>query len=500
MKGNACPPLHIKCLSKRASLSFIGEMPTPTVQLFFFLSGFFRLGPVHSERKETAYNKAEVAPNKGKGPGYLTPRKEVIKLSKILNVGIDISLQTATCSFLSQEGKFHGKPFNVDNNISGFENLKQKISDLCFLEGYSLVRIGLEASSMYGFHLLDYFSSVQIEGIKIQVYQINAKYINRFKKSFPEKEHTDPVDSRVIAEYLRFGRLPVEFKPDSPYLPLQRLVRYRYHLVKNIEREKKIYLANLFLKFPGWVQVKPVKSLGKTSLDVINEFTLDELGEMPLEELALFITKAGKNSFPDPTSVAEEIQKAAKESYRIRPELCSSVTFVLASISRTLVALKQNLKEVDKAIGEEAKGFTNPLISIKGIGHVYATGILACIGDIRRFASHNQLARLSGLVWKRKQSGKFESDQTRLVRECDKYLRYYLVEAANSLRVHNEEYQIYYQKKYKEVPDHKHKRALVLTARKLVRLVFALLSNNQLYDPLRASQSPRLSSNCQRAV
>ena len=422
-------------------------------------------------------------------------------MSKILNLGIDISLQTATCSFLSQDGRFHGKVFDIENNIPGFETLKQKIADLCLLEGYTDVNIGLEASSNYGFHLLSYFSTVYLSRVKLHLYQINAKYINRFKKAFSEKEHTDILDARAIAEYLRFGRLPAEFKPDSPYLPLQRLVRYRYHLVKTIEREKKLYLANLFLKFPGWVQTKPVKSLGKTALDLTTEFTLDELAEMPLEELALFIAKAGKNRCPDPTSIAESIQKAARESYRIRPELSSSVTFILACLNRTIVALKASLKEVDKAILAESKGFINPLISIKGIGNVYATGILACVGDVKRFPSHNQLARLAGLVWKRKQSGKFESDETRLVHECDKYLRYYLVEAANSLRVHNEEYQIYYQKKYQEVPDHKHKRALVLSARKLVRLVFALLSNNQLYDPLRDSQSPGLDElNCQRAV
>jgi transposase len=69
-----------------------------------------------------------------------------------------------------------------------------------------------------------------------------------------------------------------------------------------------------------------------------------------------------------------------------------------------------------------------------------------------------------------------------MVRECDKYLRYYLIEAANSLRVHNEVFKSYYQKKYQEVKKHRHKRALVLTARKLVRLVFALLAKNQYYS------------------
>ncbi|SFK42552.1 hypothetical protein SAMN04488569_10651, partial [Marinilactibacillus piezotolerans] len=58
---------------------------------------------------------------------------------------------------------------------------------------------------------------------------------------------------------------------------------------------------------------------------------------------------------------------------------------------------------------------------------------------------------------------------------------YYLVQAANSVRRYIPEYEAYYQKKYKEVPKTQHKRALVLTARKLVRLVFALLSDHQLY-------------------
>ncbi|PFY38495.1 IS110 family transposase, partial [Bacillus toyonensis] len=65
------------------------------------------------------------------------------------------------------------------------------------------------------------------------------------------------------------------------------------------------------------------------------------------------------------------------------------------------------------------------------------------------------------------------------------YLRYYLVEAANSVRKHVLEYQEYYAKKYNEVPKHQHKRALVLIARKFVRLVDALLRNHQLFTPER---------------
>jgi hypothetical protein len=62
-------------------------------------------------------------------------------------------------------------------------------------------------------------------------------------------------------------------------------------------------------------------------------------------------------------------------------------------------------------------------------------------------------------------------------------LRYDLVEAANSVRQHCPEYGQYYAAKKAETPRHAHKRALVLTARKLVRLIDALLRTQARYQP-----------------
>jgi len=61
-------------------------------------------------------------------------------------------------------------------------------------------------------------------------------------------------------------------------------------------------------------------------------------------------------------------------------------------------ALKSSLKEVNKAIEKEVKGFSNPLLSVKGLGPVYAAGIFACIGNIKRFFSHGQIAKLAGHI------------------------------------------------------------------------------------------------------
>jgi hypothetical protein len=69
-----------------------------------------------------------------------------------------------------------------------------------------------------------------------------------------------------------------------------------------------------------------------------------------------------------------------------------------------------------------------------------------------------------------------------MTKSGNQYLRYYLGEAVMSLlKNHNNEYTAFYRKKYDEAIRFKHKRALALTSRKLVRLIFALLRDNRLY-------------------
>ncbi|XFO68930.1 hypothetical protein SPSIL_051580 [Sporomusa silvacetica DSM 10669] len=57
------------------------------------------------------------------------------------------------------------------------------------------------------------------------------------------------------------------------------------------------------------------------------------------------------------------------------------------------------------------------------------------------------------------------------------------LQAANLVRRFDSDYAAFYDGKYTQALKHQHKRALVLTARKLVRLVFMLLKTNQLYTP-----------------
>ena len=132
----------------------------------------------------------------------------------------------------------------------------------------------------------------------------------------------------------------------------------------------------------------------------------------------------------------------------------------------------------------------NRLLTIPGYGPVYGAGTLSEIGDIQYFATDNQLAQFAGITWPAHQSGDFEAEDTPMARTGNVFLRYDLLEAANSVRRYDATYAAFYAKKYAEATKHAHGRALVLTARKLTRLVFALLRDDRAYDPEHVSVLP----------
>jgi transposase len=239
------------------------------------------------------------------------------------------------------------------------------------------------------------------------------------------------------------------------------------------------------MKFSALAQDKVFSNnTGVTSMALLEQFeTIDELAYMDIDKLADFIAEKGRNHFPDPHAVAMAVQAAAKASYKLPKPLNDSINQVLSVSIANIRTLKEPIKTLDKAIEKQLALIPNTLTSVKGIGLVYASGIIAEIGDINRFDNHAGLAKYAGLVWNDNKSGNFTGEVTNLIKSGNRYLRYYLLEAADSLRRYDSEFRRFYDLKFKEVNRFQHKRALALTARKLVRLVFRLLKDNRLYIP-----------------
>jgi transposase len=125
------------------------------------------------------------------------------------------------------------------------------------------------------------------------------------------------------------------------------------------------------------------------------------------------------------------------------------------------------------------------ITGIKGVGIVTAAGLVAEIGDIRRFDSPRQIQKLAGYAIRENSSGKHKG-QTGISKRGRKRLRAILFRAAIVLVVHNHEFRElhHYFTRRAENPLKK-KQSIVAVSCKLIRVIFALVSKDRRYDPER---------------
>ena len=416
-----------------------------------------------------------------------------INYMSTLFVGIDVSSKSNVVYAMDfDENKYISSSFS--NNQPGADKLAEMISE-CMKKHSDLntIIVALESTSVYSIHIANFLSTCEaLMPYKPYVYCLNPKMTANYRKTYVGMDKTDPMDAFLIADFARVGRTKnCEPWRGGQYLALKRLTRHRLHLAECITREKTYMVSNLYLKFSELQLLEgdeqPFSNIyGATASAVLTEFmSLQEIIDSPEEDLLKFLAQKSRNRIADISKTSDLLRKAARDSYRLDKCMYEPLNVSLASSFNCIQTYQKEIKLIDQAIEKCINGM-NPnaftiLKSIPGIGPVWAAGILSEIGDITAFHSSDALAKYAGLTWLKNDSGDFVSEDNHVSKAGNTYLRYYLGEAANSVRRHLPEYGEFYDKKFAEVTKHQHKRALALTSRKFVRLVFGLLVKNQLY-------------------
>lgn len=211
-----------------------------------------------------------------------------------------------------------------------------------------------------------------------------------------------------------------------------------------------------------------------------------DLTERPLNENVDYFKSTSKNKCDDYGKIAFLFDKVIRPSYRLDKNAYDPIPISITVSINLIQCIESQIRMVDKAIEKEMKGLYptayQSLMSITGIGPVFVAGILSEIGDIFYFGSDASLARYAGFHWKKNDSVNFTADEKHSANSCNKYLRYYITQATQMSVMHGFDYMTpFYHKKYNEVSTHKHKIALVLTSRKLVRLIYVFLRDSKLH-------------------
>jgi len=411
-------------------------------------------------------------------------------MGQTLIVGVDPHRKNNVMQVMDSQGQALGSPLRVNNNRPGTAAFIEHLSEQMEQGQYEAIQVASEATGWYWFHFFQTLSQDPLlNQWPLELYLFNPRLTAKFKQSYGERDKTDPNDALVVADRFRFGRdLPAPYTYEDTYLPLRFLTRYYFHLTHNLAREKGYALAIIYLKASEYTQPdkKPFKDVfGAASRAVLQEFaSIEEIAALDFSDLVEFIDVKGKRRFADPEANGRKVQQVVQDSYPLPQALQQPINTILSLSFKHIAFLEGQQKRLKAAIADRLTSTPNTLQSIPGIGPVFSAGLIAEIGSLERFDGQEaKVAKFAGLMWRKSQSDDFTADHTPLIKNCNRYLRYYFCEAANAVRMHDAEYKVFYDRKYLEVRKHQHKRALVLTARKLVRLVVRLLTTNQPYRP-----------------
>ena len=381
-------------------------------------------------------------------------------------VGIDISKYKHDCFIMSDLGEVVNEGFSFANNAEGFRLLQAEL-ERC---GQGNVRIGFEATGNYGINL-----KLFLERIGFNYMEINPLLIKEHIRSNTlRRTKTDKLDAKAIAGYI-FSK---DYQPHPtafyPKFALKQLTRLRSSLVSGRSRYL-IQLTNVLdCVFP---EFKPLFSnrFGATALYILANYPSPEaIANMNSRSYDILRRKSrGKFSmdkFVKLKSLAKNTVGVFDECYRIE----------LETLIDLYSQIDSKIDQVESEITKIIETLNSPTLSIKGVGTISAAIIVSEFGDFSRFQNPNKMLSFAGLEPGYFQSGTAEH-HGHMVKRGSAPLRCALMNCARAIRLHNEVFAAYYQKKISEGKPHC--VAINHIAKKLVRLIFALETKGEMFDP-----------------
>jgi transposase len=380
-------------------------------------------------------------------------------------VGIDISKYKHDCYTVTEFGDVINEGFTFTNSAEGFGQLAAEL-ELCKDE----IRIGFEATGNYGINL-----KLFLEKIGYDYMEINPLLVKEYIRSNTlRRTVTDKLSAKAIAGYISEKKYRLHQKEFYSKFALKQLTRLRNSLVSGRSRYL-IQLTNVLdCIFPEFKALFGNK-FSVTALYILANYPSPEaIANMNSRSYDILRRKSRGNfsmdKFVKLKSLAKNTVGVFDDCYRIELETLLDLHSQIDS----------KINELESQITEIIEQINPPTLSINGIGAVSAAAIVSEFGDFSRFSHPDKMLSFAGLEPGYFQSGTSESNG-KMVKRGSSHLRSTLMNCARSIRLHNEVFAVYFQKKISEGKPFN--VAINHVAKKLVRLIFALETKGVMFDP-----------------
>jgi transposase len=390
----------------------------------------------------------------------------------MLYVGIDVAKNKHDFCIIDSDGVIHINHQTISNSLDGFKFLVSSIRSALSESDRSNVKIGLESTGHYSINITNY---LQHSGFEIIT--LNPLSTSLFRKAHTlRKTKTDKTDAMVIATML----ITDDSKSYSPISyqiqELKSLTRHRYRLIGYRSKLKLSMTRLIDIVFPELPSC--VWSIHQASvLALLAEYPHPEaLSKAHLTKLTNLLIKASKGKYSKPKAL--ELKSLASDSIGLSND---ALAFELRQNIRLIQNVQDEIKLLDQRIKEILQSLDTPILSIPGISFTLASIIISEIGDITRFSSPAKLLAYAGMEPSTYQSGNFHASSTPMVKRGSTYLRWAIMQAARLVAMKDPTFSSYMKKKKSEG---KHYYvALSHTGKKLIRVIFYFLKNNQQFAP-----------------
>jgi transposase len=388
-----------------------------------------------------------------------------------LLVGIDVSKDFFATAGIDSEGKeSFSRSCSMDSN--GFGGFLKTVTSHC--EDLSKVIVAMESTGCYHINLFSFLTS---QGIRTMV--VNPLLIANFAKLSLRKTKTDKKDAMTIARFLLDHHEEIsQLSISQDIQDLRDLSRERESLCHLISATKVEMKRVLRTTFPE------LETIG----DIYTGVMLRLIQEYPSARLVRAaklkaIAKLLKQPYVGNklTFSAEDILRAAKTSIAT---VSPGKEIILQGKIATLLHLQGRLDEITKLLTDLCKATRvddlKILRSIKGVGPKTAAPFLAEMGEVQNYASHKKLIAFTGIDPSLHESGNYIG-MSKLSKRGNRHLRRAVYLMAAAVASKNPFFKAYFLRRKREgLPPQK---ALFATAHKLLRVIFAMLSNRTYFKP-----------------
>ena len=398
-------------------------------------------------------------------------------LGQILYTSIDVAKYNHSAMVVNFFGDVIVPKFDFPYNNHGINFLKKKIKTAQKQTQAKKLFLGLESTGHYHENLV---ASLRASGYDVQV----IRPIDSRNERDNVHAKTDAIDLAAIAKVIISSKGARSHMPDTIYYNLQRASRTHRQLAWQETRTKNIITFITDKTFTGlWNPDNSIFSdkWGKASLLLIENYpTPQQVTKLGVKRLAAFFRKHDTKLGMD--TAKKIIQLAKITPARSLEEMESDIKALKAHIQvlRTLTsAIWEQKKQMVKFLIQTPGTY---LLSVPGIGIVYASDFTAEVGDIHRFAYAKQITSLAGTAPRKHQSGEVDKSNLSTSHKGKNHLRATVNQMALSLNSHCPEYHSYYSKKryqYRDAPG----KARTATANRFIKLAFAMMKNETLYYP-----------------